>query len=229
MKLQEAHQAYNAKDFTTAFALYTELSQEGNADAQTSLAFMYQNAQACEKNEAKALELYTIAAEAKQPYALFNLAILYENGIGGVAHDQFRAHELHMEAATREVPPAMYEVALMLERGLGCMQNYSEAAFWYEEAAKRGHLEAFNNLGVLYKDGHGVIQDDARCFICFKRAAEGGLAEGLYNLGLLYDQGIGCELNNDTALEYCRKAAYKGHAKAKEIIKGLQEDGKIVF
>jgi len=25
------------------------------------------------------------------------------------------------------------------------------------------------------------------------------------------------------------KAAYKGHAKAKEIIKGLQEDGKIIF
>jgi len=117
----------------------------------------------------------------------------------------------------------------MLERGLGCMQNYSEAAFWYEEAAKRGHLEAFNNLGVLYKDGLGVVKDDARCFICFSRASEGGLAQGHYNLGLLYDQGIGCESDNDKALDLCRKAAYAGHTKAKEIIKGLQEDGKIVF
>jgi len=137
--IQQAHDAYNAGDFNTAFELYTKLAEEGNASAQTSLAFMYQQEQGCQKDEAKSLELYTKAAEAFEPYALYNLAILYENGIGGVAHDQFKAHELHMQAAMREVPPAMYEVALMLERGLGCNQNFSEAAFWYEEGAKRGH------------------------------------------------------------------------------------------
>ena len=227
--IQQAHDAYNAGNFTTAYELYTQLAEQGNADAQTSLAFMHQKEQGCTQDEAKVLELYTKAAEAKQPYALFNLAILYANGVGGVQHDQFKAHDLHMEAATREVPPAMYEVALMLERGLGCMQNYSEAAFWYEEGAKRGHLESFNNLGALYKEGHGVPKDEARTFICFSRAAEGGLAEGLYNLGMLYDQGVGCDQDHDKALDLCRKAAYKGHEKAKGIIKGLQEDGKIVF
>ena len=227
--IQKAHEAYNSGDFKIAYELYTQLAESGNADAQTSLGFMHQNEQGCQKDESKTLELYTKAAEAKQPYALFNLAILYANGVGGVEHDQFKAHELYMDAATREVPPAMYEVALMLERGLGCIQNYSEAAFWYEEGAKRGHLESFNNLGALYKEGHGVPKDDAKTFICFTRAAEGGLSQGLYNLGLLYDQGIGCERDNDKALDLCRKAAYKGHEKAKAIIKGLQEDGKIVF
>lgn len=227
--IKKAHEAYNKQDFKTAFELYTELADKGDADAQTSLGYMYQNAQSCEKDDTKAVELYEKAAEAMQPYALFNLAILYMNGLGGVKHDQFKAHELYLQAAIREVPQAMYETALMLERGLGCLQNYSEAAFWYEEGAKRGHLECFNNLGVLYKDGHGVDVNEARCFVCFKKAAEGGLAEGLYNLGLLYDQGFGCEQNHDTALDLCRKAAYNGHVKAKEIIKGLQEEGKIVF
>jgi len=227
--IEKAHEAYNKGDFKTAFDLYVKLADEDNADAQTSLGFMYQNAQGCEKDEIKAFEFYERAAELKQPYALFNLAILYMNGLGGVQHDQFKAHELHLEAAQREVPPAMYEVALMLERGLGCLQNYSEAAFWYEEGAKRGHLESFNNLGVLYKEGHGVHKDEARTFICFSKAAEGGLAEGLYNLGQLYDQGLGCEQDHDKALDLCRKAAYQGHQKAKDIIKGLQEDGKIVF
>ena len=227
--IKKAHDAYNKQDFKSAFELYTQLANEGNADAMTSLGYMHQNAQGCEKNNAKTLELYEKAAEIKQPYALYNLAILYMNGLGGVEHNQFKAHELFMEAAIREVPSAMYEVALMLERGLGCLQNYSEAAFWYEEGAKRGHLQSFNNLGVLYKEGHGVEKNEARCFICFKKAADGSLAEGLYNLGLLYDQGIGCEQNHDTALDLCRKAAYNGHAKAKEIIKGLQEEGKIVF
>lgn len=227
--IEKAHEAYNKQDYTTAFELYTQLSKEGNADAITSLGFMYQKGQGCEVDDLKALECYEKAAEAKQPYALFNLAIIYMNGLAQVQTDQFKAHDLYMEAAIKEVPPAMYEVALMLERGVGCIQNFSEAAFWYEEGAKRGHLESFNNLGVLYKDGHGVHQDRDRCFLCFSRAAEGGLAEGLYNLGQLYDQGYGCEQDHEKALDYCRKAAYKGHVKAKEIIKKMQEDGQIVF
>lgn len=226
--IKQANEAYNKQDFKRAFELYTQL-QESDADAMTSLGYMYQNAQGCQKDDTKALEYYEKAAELKQPYALFNLAILYMNGLCGLQSDQFKAHDLHMQAATKEVPPAMYEVALMLERGLGCLQNYSEAAFWYEEGAKRGHLESFNNLGVLYKEGHGVGADEARCFLCFTRAADGGLAEGLYNLGQLYDQGYGVEQDHDKALDLCRKAAYKGHEKAKAIIKGLQDGGKIVF
>ncbi len=226
--IKKAHEAYNKKEYKTALSLYLELV-DSEPDALTSLGFMHQKGQGCEVDEKKAVDYYERAVKAEQPYAFFNLAILYMNGLCGVEHNQFKAHELHMEAATREVPPAMYEVALMLEHGLGCLQNYSEAAFWYEEGAKRGHLESFNNLGALYKEGHGVVEDEARCFLCFTRAADGGLPQGLYNLGLLYDQGIGCEEDHDKALDLCRKAAYKGHPKAKEIIKGLQEDGKIVF
>ncbi len=227
--IQEAHNAYNTKDFTSAFKLYQGLAEAGNADAQTSLAYMYQNAQATEVNEEKALELYLQASKQEQPYALFNLGILYANGMGGVEFDQFKAYAYFLKAAVKKVPPAMYETALMLERGLGCEQNFSEAAFWYEEAAKRGYTEAFNNLGVLYKEGHGVIQDFERAFICFERASNSNLTTGHYNLGLMYDQGLGISEDHDKALELCRKAAYGGHKKAKEIIQGLQEDGKIVF
>jgi TPR repeat protein len=94
--IQQAHQAYTQQDFTKAFELYTQLAQEGDADAQTSLAYMYQMAQGCKKDDHKAFELYTQAAEKKQPYALFNLAILYEHGLGGVEHNLFKAHELHL-------------------------------------------------------------------------------------------------------------------------------------
>ncbi len=221
--IDEAHNAYNAHDFTRALALYTQLAEQGDADAQTSLGFMYQNAQGTQKDTALARLWYEKAAQKKQPYALFNLALLHS------VSDQFKAYELFLEAAVLEVPPAQYEVALMLERGLGCMRNYSEAAFWYEEAAKRGHAEAFNNLGVLYKEGHGVAPDMDRAFQCFKRASETDLPTGHYNLGLMYDQGLGVKQDNDKALELCRRAAHGGHTKAKTIIKQLQEEAKIVF
>ena len=43
--IKKAHDAYNNKDFESAFKLYTQLSDEGNADAMASLGYMYQNAQ----------------------------------------------------------------------------------------------------------------------------------------------------------------------------------------
>ena len=81
--IKKAHDAYNNKDFESAFKLYTQLSDEGNADAMASLGYMYQNAQGCDIDEEKALSLYERAAELKQPYALYNLGILYMNGLGG--------------------------------------------------------------------------------------------------------------------------------------------------
>ncbi len=227
--IEEAHAAYNAGAYEEAFQRYAALAKEGDPDAQTSLAYMYQMGQGCRRDEAKALSLYQKAIEHKQPYALFNLAIWYANGKGGVERNPFKAFELFLQAAIAGIPQAQYETAVMLERGLGCTQDYAEAAHWYEEAAKRGHAEAFNNLGVLYKEGTGVAQDYGRAFICFSRAAEQNLATAQFNLGYLYDHGLGVEMDHEKALELCRKAAFQGHPKAKEVIRKLQEEGKIAF
>ena len=229
MTIQDAHKLYNEKKYEEAFVAYEKLAHEGNADAQTSLGYMYQTGQAVPKNEAKAIEWYEKAMAQEQPYALFNMGLMYANSSELIAQDIEKAHELFLRAAVAGVDLAQYEVALMFEQGAGCTQNYSEAAFWYEEAAKRGHMEAFNNLGVLYKEGRGVHQNFQRAFVCFSRAAEKGLPAAQYNLGLLYDRGEGVEEDHDKALEWCRKAAFQGHAKAKQIIAGLQEQGKIVF
>ncbi len=229
MTIQDAHKLYNEQKYEEAFVAYERLAHEGNADAQTSLGYMYQTGQAVPKNEAKAIEWYEKAIEQEQPYALFNMALMYANSSELIEQDIEKAHELFLRAAVAGVDLAQYEVALMFEQGAGCTQNYSEAAFWYEEAAKRGHMEAFNNLGVLYKEGRGVHQNFQRAFICFSRAAEKGLPAAQYNLGLLYDRGEGVEEDHEKALEWCRKAAFQGHAKAKQIIAGLQEQGKIVF
>ena len=50
-------------------------------------------------------------------------------------------------------------MGLRYAEGKGVKQNYSEAAQWYEKAAKHGHLSAQNNLGLLYRKGQGVGQD----------------------------------------------------------------------
>ena len=228
-QLQQAHKLYNEKKYEEAFVAYERLAWEGNADAQTSLGYMYQQGEGVSRDLKKAIEWYEKAIEQEQPYALFNLGLMYANSNEYIAQDIEKAHELFLRSAIAGVDLAQYEVALMFEQGAGCTQNYSEAAYWYEEAAKRGHAEAFNNLGVLYREGRGVEQNFQRAFVCFSRAAEKGLSSAQYNLGLLYDRGEGVPEDHEKALEWCRKAAFNGHGKARQIIAQLQEEGKIVF
>ena len=56
MTLQEAHKLYNEKKYEEAFVAYEKLALEGNADAQTSLGYMYQQGQGVAKDEQKAIE-----------------------------------------------------------------------------------------------------------------------------------------------------------------------------
>jgi TPR repeat protein len=41
--------------------------------------------------------------------------------------------------------------------------------------------------------------------------------------------GLGCQEDKEKAIEWCRKAAFQGHPKAKGIIQRMQQDGQIVF
>lgn len=45
----------------------------------------------------------------------------------------------------------------------------------------------------------------------------------------LANQGVGCEANQEKAIEWCRKSAFNGHQKAKDIMHRMQQDGQIVF
>ncbi|MBT5323157.1 MAG: sel1 repeat family protein, partial [Campylobacteraceae bacterium] len=99
-----------------------------------------------------AYKLYSYLVEQNDPVSYYYLGFLYFKGFG-VDQDISKAFEYYLEAAIREVTVAQFEVALMLEDGNGCTKNESEAAFWYEEAAKRGNMDAYNNLGAMFKEG----------------------------------------------------------------------------
>ena len=85
-------------------------------------------------------------------------------------------------------------------------------------------------MGAMnYTKTRGVHQDYKKAYILFKKAAIANNASAQFNLGALYDMGLGCEENKDKAIEWCRKAAYQGHEKAKGIIRRMQDNEQIVF
>src|SRR5262245_8668114 len=113
-------------------------------------------------------------------------------------------------AAAKGDPAAQYEVALRYAEGRGVTQNLSDAAEWFERAAKQGLVPAQFRLGGFYEKGLGVTKnlDAARRF--YLAAGEAGNAKALHNLAVLYAEGIDGKPDYQTAARWFRKAADYG-------------------
>jgi localization factor PodJL len=103
----------------------------------------------------------------------------------------------------------MYEVALRYVDGRGVPQNLSEAAEWFERAAKQGLVPAQFRLGGLYEKGLGVKKNLETARRYYVSAGEAGHAKALHNLAVLYAEGIDGK-PYQTAARWFRKAADYG-------------------
>src|SRR5690606_40871548 len=63
---------------------------------------------------------------------------IYHQGIG-VEPDYERANQLYALAAQQGITSAQINLGLMYDRGEGVAQSYTEAYYWYEQAAEAGN------------------------------------------------------------------------------------------
>ena len=81
-------------------------------------------------------------------------------------------------------------------------QDYTKAAYWWNQAAQSGHSRALGNLGWAYLYGKGVNMDKEKAFYYFQIAANLDNPFAIYNLGNLYESGIKTRIG--THYEYYR-------------------------
>ena len=86
----EALVAWSIGDFTTAFRLLRPLAEQGNAEAQYQLGFMYSKGQGVSENLGLAVSWYLKAAEQGHAEAQYTLGQMYHFG-EGVGQDYVRA------------------------------------------------------------------------------------------------------------------------------------------
>src|SRR5215470_2049819 len=72
--------AYRRGDYATAMRLWRSLADQGNADAQSRLGFLYQNGRGVPQNDAAAVSWYRKAADQGRAPAQVNLGLFYEEG-----------------------------------------------------------------------------------------------------------------------------------------------------
>ncbi len=203
-----------SREFCEEFASRVRpLAEQGDAEVQFRLGFMYAKGQGVARDYSQAVEWFRKAAEQGLTKAQYNLGVMYHGG-QGVAQDDVQAVKWWRKAAEQGDAEAQYNLGLAYRLGEGVAQDDAQAVEWYRKAAEQGDAVAQYNLGFMYAKGQGVARDYSQAVAWFRKVAEQGDADAQYTLGFMYANGQGVAQDWIQAVAWTRKAAEQGHAKA---------------
>lgn len=164
---------------------------------------------------AQRLAYFQHGAEAGDPEAQLQLAILYAKG-EGVSQDYTTAAKWFRAAAEQDLPRAQYDLGVLYERGRGVPTDSAQAATWYRKAAEGKYPLAEYNLAVAYTKGEGTRKDLTEAAVWYRRAAEQGVVQAMVNLGMLYERGDGVPASPVDAYAWYLAAARRGNKPASD-------------
>ncbi len=106
-------------------------------------------------NPQLAAKEFRAAAEKGDASCQYNLALMYEQGMG-VAKDEKEAVVWYRKSADLGNANAQFNLGVLYENGRGTEVDFAQANQWYRKAALQGDPLAIGNLGMLYVRGDGV-------------------------------------------------------------------------
>lgn len=156
--LGKAKAAFEQADIVNAMRWYRKAAELGNAEAQTRLAYLLDNA---EENE-KAVEWYQKAVQQGYAEALYGLGIMYAAG-DGVPQNEPKAFELYTQAAEKGHAPSIRALAVTYEKGdLGQPIDYEQAVLWLQAGVSIGDPWAITRLARAYQRGELGLRIDTK-------------------------------------------------------------------
>tara|TARA_B100000989_G_scaffold297643_1_gene284119 strand:- start:4583 stop:5215 length:633 start_codon:yes stop_codon:yes gene_type:complete len=126
------------------------------------------------------VELFKKVAEdendGKRSDAMFNLAIIYDNGFG-VKKNHTRALFYYETAAQLSNKYAQYNLGWKYYNGEDVNKDVIKAYELYKSAADYGHPQAMFNLANMYYSGTGTVKDLKKAYKTFLLARLNGISE----------------------------------------------------
>jgi tetratricopeptide (TPR) repeat protein len=158
---------------------------DGKDDDRYSCLIAYANREL--KNYSKAKELYKMAIEKGNSFAMNNLGYMFHNG-EGVERNYSKAIELYKMAIEKGNSFAMNSLGYMFHNGLGVEQNRSKATELYKMAIEKGNSFAMYNLGYMYAHGEDAERNYSKAIELYKKAIEKGDHVAMNNFKTLYEK-----------------------------------------
>lgn len=101
---------------------------------------------------------FLTAAKEGHADSQFNVALMYEQGIG-IAKNEKEAVVWYDKSASQGNSAAQFNLGVLYENGRGTAIDFAKANEWYRKAAVQGDPLAIGNLGMLYVRGQGVKEN----------------------------------------------------------------------
>ncbi len=136
---------------TKAMSSLINQSNSGNAEAQMWLGTYHYTI----KEYTKALILFKKSSLKMNIQAIFNLARMYDNGLG-VKKNPVKAKKLYLFSAEKGHADSQHNVGIMYLLGEGVKKNPKEALKWLLLAGEQGQRMAQRDLGAMFADGDEV-------------------------------------------------------------------------
>jgi len=156
-----------------AFSIFSTLSKQGNANAQSDLGTLYASGNGRPVNMEMASIWWRKAADQGHIEAQINLGIAYYKGIG-VPQSFTEAAKWFQKPAQQGNTVAQYHLGLVYKNRQDAAQSNEQSVKWYQMAAAQGYADAQANLGFMYYRGTGISQNSSTAIMWFKKAAAQG-------------------------------------------------------
>lgn len=142
--LDKGFEAYKSGDFETALAEWTLPAEQGNAQAQYNLGFMYYHGEGVSQNDEIAVMWFSKAAQQGYAYAQTDLGTMYLLGRGVPQNDK-TAVMWYTKAAEQGHAQAQSNLGDMYFDGDGVLTDYVRAYMWANLASYNGNKKSPEN------------------------------------------------------------------------------------
>ncbi len=186
-----------------------EIANTSDARAQHRLAWAFKTGRGTPRDDAQAVEWFTLAAEQGFVPAQTDLGQLYDKG-QGVPQDHETAVQWYRAAATQGSPHGQFLLGRAYDLGTGVEPDPATAVEWLRKAATLGHPYAEGMLGRMYRLGRGVDRDFGAAERWARKAAKKGDPLGQFELAVLYRDGDGVAMSSVEAYRWFALAAQRG-------------------
>lgn len=205
-------------------AIINTITLETNANTLFELGAKYIQGRVVKQDYKLAFKCFLRAGALGCIPAIYNIGIIYRDGIGVNVNSAEAARYLK-QAAEKGYANAQNALAVMILDGTAD-GAYDLAINWLTRAANQNLAEAQFNLAILYLEGTQISQDLNLAAAWFAEADELNHAESQYMLGLFYLKGVGVIQDKCKAINLFRKAAAQGHTDAGRILVFIESRDK---
>ena len=161
--------------FTLA-SIQTEAAK-GQADAISTLGWMYETGSGVVSDTAKAASLYRTAIAQGDAFGEWRMGVMIDQGAAAGSKQQ--AIDLFRQAAAQKSPGATASLGMMYATGRGVERDYEAAMRYYQAAARMGSAHGIEGIGVLYANGQGVTRNTGEALAHWLVAAAAGDSDAM--------------------------------------------------